>query len=94
VAILVPIIDARVGPDHAIMFRIHPRIIFIMSVLADFHSALSRLDESHQTLGNVARLALDVEDQAAAVTQIGIGAIEKKQIGRCYSPFPMLLAFE
>ena len=81
-AILIPVIDARVGPDHAIMFRIYPRIVFIVWVLTDFHSALARLDEPDQTLGNVARLALDVEDQAAAVTQIGIGAIEKKQIGK------------
>ena len=64
------------------MFRIYPRIVFIMWVLADFHSALTRLDKSYQTLGNVARLALDVEDQATAVTKIGIGAIEKKQIGK------------
>ena len=80
--VLVPVVDARVGPDHPVMLRINPRVIVIMWIPPDFDATLASLDHPYQALDYVSGLAFNMKNQAAAMTEIGVGAVEKEQIGK------------
>src|SRR3954465_2450149 len=71
--ILVPAGHARMGPDHAGAFLVQQMVVGVVDVLADFQRAVALLDHLPQRLADVADLAFVVEDDAAAMRQVGVG---------------------
>ena len=77
------IAKAEVSADlqlSATMFGLASGIPVVVGLLARFHGLLTGGQQQVDAAGDVADLALGVEDQAAAAGQIGAGAVHAEEV--------------
>ncbi len=69
------------GPDHGVELGLQPAVVLVVDVLAALDGAVVPGQEGGDAAHHVPGLALRVEDQAAAVGQVGPGPVEAEQVG-------------
>src|SRR5258706_5849466 len=79
--VLVPrVLDRRVRPDEPLELLLRARVVVVVRGLGRLHRAVAARDQLAQTAADVPHLALGVEDQRAAVREVGAGAVHAEQV--------------